>query len=99
MSTRAKFTCSRVEDYGQSKKVVLNVVYEGSLGPNEENKRFTKATPSGEIWMTIDNPAASVQFKPGRSYYVDVSEAPADQWNAWAYDPVESAVDAAPRPE
>lgn len=86
MTVRAKFTCNSVEDFGPSKKVTLSPVYEGALGPNEENKRFTKATPSGQLWMTIDNPAAAVQFKPGRSYYLDVSEAPADQWNAWAYD-------------
>lgn len=86
MATRAKFTCQSVEDYGQSKKVNLQVVYEGELGHNEENKRFTKASPAGAIWLTIDNPAASVQFKPGRSYYVDFHEAPADPWNKHYYE-------------
>ena len=80
MSTRAKFTCTGIEDYGASKKVKLQVVYEGELGTNEENKRFTKATPSGECWLTIDNPAASVQFKVGHQYYVDFHEAPADSY-------------------
>lgn len=73
--TRAKFRCNAVEDYGHSKKVKLNVVYEGSLGENEENKRFTKATPSGECWLTIDNPDASVQFVPGREYYATFEDA------------------------
>jgi hypothetical protein len=86
MTVRAKFTCGRVEDYGQSKKVYLSPVYEGSLGESEENRRFTKATPSGEMWMTVDNPAAALQFKPGRTYYLTFEEAPADQWNGWAYD-------------
>lgn len=86
MATRCKFTCHSVEDYGQSKKVTLRVVYEGTLGENEENKRFTKATPSGECWLTIDNPAASVQFRPGRCYYADFQEAPADDWNKAAYE-------------
>lgn len=71
MATRAKFRCTAVEDYGYNKKVKLSAVYEGSLGENEENKRFTKATPSGEIWMTIDNPDASVQFVPNKEYYVE----------------------------
>lgn len=75
--TRAKFVCRSVEDFGQSKKITLGVVYEGSLGAHEENKRFTKATPSGECWMTIDNPDASVQFKPGSYYYFDIHEVPA----------------------
>lgn len=76
MATRCKFVCNSVEDYGSSKKVNLSVVYEGSLGTNEENKRFTKATPSGQCWLTIDNPAASVQFVPGRYYYSTFEEAP-----------------------
>ncbi len=71
MSVRGKWRVSRVEDYGTSKKVVLNTVYEGPLGENEENKRFTKASPSGEIWITIDNPYASEQFKPGQEWYTD----------------------------
>lgn len=75
MSTRAKFRCNAVEDYGQTKKVRLHTVYEGELGPNEENKRFTKASPSGEIWISIDNPEASVQFVPGREYYVTFDDA------------------------
>lgn len=89
MSTRAKFTCTKVEDYGRSKKVCLQVVYEGELGPNEENKRFTNATPSGECWLTIDNPLAAVQFVPGREYYAVFEEAPPTQWNTWAYPPAE----------
>ena len=47
MSVRAKFRVSSVEDYGLSKKINLSAVYEGSLGADEENKRFTKATPNG----------------------------------------------------
>lgn len=86
MSTRAKMRCDAVEKYAHNSKVKLSVVYEGELGPNEENKRFTKATPSGEVWMTIDNPAAVCQFVPGRNYYVDFSEAPADQWNRQYYE-------------
>lgn len=70
MSVRAKFRVNAVEDYGYSKKIKLNVVYEGELGPNEENRRFTKATPSGECWMTVDNPYAADQFAPGDEWYV-----------------------------
>lgn len=67
--TRAKFRCNSVEDFGTSKKVNLQVVYEGELGQNEENKRFTRATPSGQCWLTIDNPAAAVQFVVGEEYF------------------------------
>ncbi len=71
MSVRAKFRVNAVEDYGHSKKIKLNAVYEGELGPDEENKRFTKATPSGEFWMTVDNPFASDQFRPGQEWYIN----------------------------
>lgn len=76
MATRAKFRCNAVEDYGHSKKVKLSVVYAlPHEGPPTEDDRFTKATPSGELWMTVDNPAASCQFEPGKHYYVDISPA------------------------
>jgi hypothetical protein len=41
-----------------------------------ENTSFWEATPSGELTMVITNPAAALQFVPGRCYYLDVSEAP-----------------------
>lgn len=75
MTVRAKFRVSSVEDFGQSKQLKLNAVYEGSLGENEENRRFTKATPNGEIKMTVDNPYASDQFAPGQEWYVTFERA------------------------
>lgn len=74
MSTRAKFRCNQVNDFGGgSKEVLLSVVYDPT--GNGENANFTKATPSGEMKMRIDNPAAAVQFEPGAYYYVDISKA------------------------
>lgn len=75
MSVRAKFRVQSVEDYGYSKKIKFGTVYEGELGANEENKRFTKATPSGECWMTVDNPYAADQFTPNTEWYVDFTPA------------------------
>jgi hypothetical protein len=79
-TVRAKFHVTEVTDLGYQKKIKLNAVYEGSLGENEENKRFTKATPNGECWMTVDNPYASEQFAVGQEWYLHfekASEAPA----------------------
>lgn len=73
MATRCKFVCESIEDYGQSKKVKMRVMY--APDANGENANFTKATPSGECWLTIDNPAASCQFVPGKAYYADFSPA------------------------
>jgi hypothetical protein len=74
--TRAKFRCNWVRDHGDNKLVQLGVVYSRIEGT--ENYDFTKATPSGTIEMQIDNPAAAVQFKPTRYYYVDFTECAED---------------------
>lgn len=77
MTTRAKFRCSKVEDYGNgSKKVYLSVVGLSDAAKSPENKSFTRWSPSGEISMQIDNPAASCQFEPQKYYYVDFTLAP-----------------------
>jgi hypothetical protein len=75
MATRAKFVCNSVEDFGTSKRVKLSAVYQfPGDGPPTEDDRFTKATPWGEITMTVDNPEASCQFIPGGRYYVDFQQ-------------------------
>lgn len=79
MSVRAKLSVTSVENYGQSKKVNMSTVYETDEQKNAdpENVRFTKASPSGQFWITIDNPAASEQFEPGQQWYADFSLAKA----------------------
>ena len=84
--TRAKFRCNWVRDHGDNKLVQLGVVCSRVEGT--ENYDFTKATPSGNIEMQIDNPAAAVQFKPGRYYYVDFTECVEDPTNpGYRYKP------------
>ena len=34
-----------------------------NTGDNPENRSFTKATPSGEAWMTVDNKAVWPAFR------------------------------------
>jgi len=41
-----------------------------------EDQRFTKATPSGQITMQVDNPTALEQLEIGGYYYVDFTPAP-----------------------
>lgn len=73
---RAKFRVNSIEDFGGTSKCInMSAVYEGSLGPDEENKRFTKATPNGSLKMTVDNPYASEQFAPGDEFYLDFTKA------------------------
>ena len=67
---RAKVVCESID----GNAVSFRTVYENQK--NDENARFTKATPWGEIRLGIDNPAALEQFAPGKEYYVDFTEAP-----------------------
>lgn len=75
MSVRAKFRVTSVEDFGQSKLVKMNAVYETDeqKGADPENVRFAKATPNGEFKMTVDNPGAYEQFAPGQQWYLDMT--------------------------
>lgn len=70
-NVRAKFKCDSVTDYGQSKEVNLSAVTTGS----EENKKFWKYTPAGNLKMHIDNHEAAKMFEPGREYYFDIKKA------------------------
>lgn len=83
---RAKFYCHSVtliprffnEKLGESKSDANLVSEQINLGAvyDEEgpNKVWAASTPSGDLKMTIDNPGAQGYFKPGSSYYLDISE-------------------------
>ena len=66
MNVIAKMDCRSVEDFGFSRKLKFACVYDNgiNIGDNAENRSFTKATPSGEAWMTIDNQAVWSAFHP-----------------------------------
>lgn len=70
MNVISKMRVQSVEDYGFSRKVKFTCVHDSDLniGDNPENRAFTKATPSGEAWMTIDNQRVWPAFSlPGGS--------------------------------
>jgi len=67
MSVRAKVRCTS----NVNNTVCFTTVYEPDEKKNDENARFTKATPWGDIRLGIDNPAAREQFEPNKEYYVD----------------------------
>ena len=73
-STRCKFACQSVTDYGNGyKKVEMSAEYDEPL--SKEDRAFSDATPSGQMEFTISNPAVMDFFKPGTRYYLDVSPA------------------------
>lgn len=72
MTVRAKFKVEVIHDYPTTKTIEFNVVTTGS----EENKSFSKYTPSGKIQISIDkDAAASGVFESGKEYYIDFSAA------------------------
>lgn len=75
---RAKFQVTKVAKttYGLASgqvEVTLTPQYDQTI---EEDRRFSKATPSGTIQLFIDNPPASDFLALGKFFYVDFSEAP-----------------------
>ena len=66
---RCKFTVQRVEAFASNINVELLPVISG-----EENKSFSKYTPSGKITLTVTNEAVYDFFKPGKDYYVDFTK-------------------------
>lgn len=88
MSVRAKFRCMSVGKQYSYTDAENNDVFHYSVrllpvlgnkrghGFSEENKKFYAATPSGEIEMSMVSETAIALFEPGKSYYVDFTEAP-----------------------
>jgi len=68
MSVRAKFVVSGMMDYGSQKEVHLRALHDPIT---EEDRRFCRATPSGDMKMRIDNPVALAEFQIGALFYVD----------------------------
>lgn len=69
MTTRCKFRCDHVTDFGEQKDVKFSAVTTGS----EENKSFWKYTPGGSLTFSCIN--KNVKFQPGKEYYLDITEA------------------------
>lgn len=72
MSTRAKFTVTGINETSWSKEITMAPV----MADDGENKDFWKATPSGEIKISIDNKVAAEMFEIDKEYYVDFTKAP-----------------------
>lgn len=67
----AKLHCESVITSGDSQDVKFRAVSDDS----EENKSFSKWTPSATLEMNITNPAALGAFEAGRDYLVTITEA------------------------
>lgn len=76
----AKLHCESVLVSENSETPKFRAVY----GDSEENKSFSKYTPSASLELSITNPQAMGFFKPGQDYLVTITSA--------------SVLDAAPDP-
>lgn len=87
MSVRAKFRCMDVtKSYSRTDENGVDVFHYGvrmlpvlygkkGFHGVPENAVFYAATPSGEIVMQVVAESAADQFRPGKSYFVDFTEA------------------------
>lgn len=67
MTVKAKFKCNSVTTTEYNKTANLNAVY----GTTGENADFSKATPNGQLQITIDKDAVAANFFiPGLNYYM-----------------------------
>ena len=75
MAVRGKFKLAESTQVDYNPEVRKLKFYAVTNDGTEENAKFHKYTPTGEVTMTVDNPAASDQFEIGKSYYVDFTPA------------------------
>lgn len=69
---RAKFRVVEIREHLHNPKartVILRPEYDSTI---EEDRRFAQATPSGELSMFVDNPAALEQLPVGGYFYIDI---------------------------
>lgn len=72
--TRAKFRliAEKRYAYGDAVEYTFQPQYDSTV---PEDLRFAKYTPSGEVRISVDNPA--VKFEVGADYYLDFTLVPA----------------------
>lgn len=71
MGVRAKFKVDAVNEKNDCVDIMLFPV----VGDSEENEKFYKYTPAGNIMLCTVNKDAAAQFTPGAEFYVDFTEA------------------------
>lgn len=64
-------SCKSITDFGHSRQVELTNAF-GPNAPANPIDRSRRLAESFHCRMTIDNPGASLQFKPGKNYWLTV---------------------------
>lgn len=81
MPVKARMRCHAItprsylkdgQDFVYGKDVRLSPVY--SSDPADPNFSYSQATPNGEVYLAINNPAAYDQFVEGKVYDITFEE-------------------------
>ena len=67
----AKFRCASVTKHSDGSETPVLVAVSGN---NEENKNWSKWTPSGRLEMQINNSLAHGILLPGREYEIQITD-------------------------
>ena len=73
----AKFKVTKVESHSGNKTIKMMAISEKPFDAdgNSDDNSFARWTPSGELTMTIQNPALFGAFQEGKKFYLNFSEA------------------------
>ncbi len=76
MTIRAKFKVVAITQHTDYSAVTIKLAprYDEKI---PEDQRYASATPSGELSMLVDNPAAIEELRLGQSFYLDLTPIPA----------------------
>lgn len=79
MSARLKFNLVSKSTTNYGKEDLFNVKFSPVTGNSgsDEDKEFYRYSPSGTLEFNTINKHAADSFEFGRSYYLDITEAPA----------------------
>lgn len=82
MPVRAKMKCTALRHEGHDTNQYVSLQFQAVTAESEENKTWSKWTPSAHLTMSITNPAAFGQFEEGKEYFLDF--VPVEDENAGA---------------
>jgi hypothetical protein len=71
---RAKMQVNKVERFNGSDRITCNAVARSGSYPkdgSDEDNTYAKFSPSGELTLTIANPALLGKIEPGTKFYLD----------------------------
>lgn len=75
---RAKMKITKIEQHESCEVLHFTAVAKNSSYPedgSDEDNTYAKFSPSGELKLTVANPALIGKFKAGEKYYLDFTKA------------------------